>query len=245
MAGVQSFLFNTGESFPRLNEIAKRYENRPGGYTRIHLMGHRKSDHAPRAILELVDNPTDVKLDITARAMAHEADILLRRAQKNVTLTELSSLLAAQASIPLEHDERFAPLTRRNIAKLIRYRGEEARQELTAKATTYLERIRAQQIVEGTHRVDKERWDAMELARPSRGRILTRPTTGRRVFAGELAPEREAEVGTRVEVRKPMHRRDRTTAPSRVVTVKKPSVVRLSKGIFAKRYVRRAATPSS
>lgn len=242
LSSAQSYLFSTGESMPRLSELAKRYADRPGGYTRVFLMGHRKGDHAPRAILELVDNPTDVKLDITARSMAREADILLRRAQKNLSIAELSTLLEAQSSIPLEHDDRFAPLTRRNISKLVRYRGEEARSQLVQKATAYLEQIRAADQVEGRRRPDQERWDAMELNRPSRGRILTRPKTGQPIFAGQLTSEQAAQVGTKQKRRLPM-RHKKGVSPTRIVTTKKPSVVRLSKGVFAKRYVRGSAAP--
>lgn len=241
LASAQSYLFKTGESMPRLAEMAKRYAERPGGYTRVHLMGHRKGDHAPRAVLELVDNPTDVKLDMTARAMAREADVLLRRAQKNLSIAELSSLLEAQAAIPLEADERFAPLTRRNIAKLVRFRGDAAREELARKATQYLEQMRAAEHVEGRHREDTARWDAMELSRPSRGRILTRPKTGQRAYAGQLLAEHAAQVGREKTEPRPIRGTGGRLSPTRVVTAKKPSVVRLSKGVFAKRYVRGSA----
>jgi large subunit ribosomal protein L17 len=38
-------------------EIGPRYEQRPGGYTRILKCGYRAGDNAPMAYIELVDRP--------------------------------------------------------------------------------------------------------------------------------------------------------------------------------------------
>ena len=49
------------------NEIAPRYKERSGGYTRVLKYGFRAGDNAPRAFMELVDRPenTEVVEDTT------------------------------------------------------------------------------------------------------------------------------------------------------------------------------------
>jgi large subunit ribosomal protein L17 len=43
------------------DELAPRYRDRPGGYTRIMKIGFRHGDNAPEVIMELVDHPAPEK----------------------------------------------------------------------------------------------------------------------------------------------------------------------------------------
>lgn len=51
---VLSFLMDEGVVYKVFSELAVRYQERPGGYTRIVKSGFRKGDGAPMVILELV-----------------------------------------------------------------------------------------------------------------------------------------------------------------------------------------------
>lgn len=44
-----------------MDTLGKRYEARPGGYTRILKAGHRYGDMAPMAVIEFVDRDVSVK----------------------------------------------------------------------------------------------------------------------------------------------------------------------------------------
>lgn len=59
------------EILPKLfGPLRERYENRPGGYTRVLRIEPEKEDQAPSAILELVDGPKDMRFAMTAKTIA-------------------------------------------------------------------------------------------------------------------------------------------------------------------------------
>lgn len=65
---------------PKLfKELSHRYASRNGGYTRVHRYGYRKGDHAPSAILELVDSPNDLRFSMAAKIAGRELAALARK----------------------------------------------------------------------------------------------------------------------------------------------------------------------
>ncbi|EPQ29107.1 uncharacterized protein PFL1_03396 [Pseudozyma flocculosa PF-1] len=211
--GARGYLYTQEKTLPKLAELAQRYSQRPGGYTRIHLFGNRQGDHAPRAILELVDGPNDLRLQMTARAIARETF-------NRITKLGTDSLREGRQfdAATLEQDERFNEVTRTNISKVVRFGGMEAREKLVELAAEHLLRLRATAALEGQVRVDDERVASWADNRP-RGRLLTKPMRGHRPWAGQ----------------------ERADQPPPLAGKTKNSVIRLGKGVFAKRQNYRTA----
>ncbi|KAI0936549.1 hypothetical protein AcV5_004654 [Taiwanofungus camphoratus] len=133
------------------NVFAERYANRPGGYTRIHKFGNRPGDNAPHAILELVDNPRDLRFEMTARAVGWEllgkrlgSDSPLSLA--NSGIQDMQDVISQERNLEPAQRGELRPKTRWNLQKVLRYRKEDAVPELVMKAENHVDTLLAQPL---------------------------------------------------------------------------------------------------
>lgn len=144
---AQAFVLKPAVLPKLFGTFAKRYAKRPGGYTRIHRIDNRTGDNAPMALLELVDNPRDFKLEMTARAVGR--DLLTEKLRRNTPRTVLNSGVDATESITKEvklaaRDKgELRPSTRINLQKVVKYRASSALKEIGNRASTWIETLLA------------------------------------------------------------------------------------------------------
>ena len=129
--------------------LAHRYARRPGGYTRIHKFGNRQGDNAPHAVLELVDNPRDLRFNMTARAIGWELmGSSLAKGTKNVVESGISDVEGVVRREKSEDNKvgllrhglggRLRRVTQDNLKKVLKFRGESGVKQLSEQARQYI-----------------------------------------------------------------------------------------------------------
>lgn len=139
---ASAFLLKPDTITKLFSTFATRYANRPGGYTRIHKFGNRQGDNAPHAILELVDNPRDLRWEMTSRAVGWEILRDKLRSQRpeaiiNAGVEKTLDLVKAERNLDYGEKGVLRPKTRWNVQKILRYRSNDAAKVLSQKATEY------------------------------------------------------------------------------------------------------------
>lgn len=126
--------------------FAERYAQRLGGYTRIHKYGNRSGDNAPHAILELVDNPRDIKLEVTARAVGWE---LLKERLRTGDVSKLlqkgvdgaDKLIKSELALEPRAVGQLRPATRWNLQKVFKFRDASYIDFVAKKAQDHIVRL--------------------------------------------------------------------------------------------------------
>ncbi|KAF8490708.1 ribosomal protein L17 [Gautieria morchelliformis] len=128
---------------PKLfTSLRERYADRPGGYTRIHKFGNRPGDNAPNAIIELVDNPRDIKTEVTAKAVGWE--ILAQKLRyssaghQGINMNEVTGVVRSATRPSGAKGGPLRDYTKRNLTKLLKFKGEDGLKEITEKAGTHM-----------------------------------------------------------------------------------------------------------
>jgi len=176
---AKAFLLNPSLIPKLFGPLASRYSERQGGYTRIHKYGNRQGDNAPQAILELVDNPKDIRLEMTSRAIGRE--VLKEKLKKEQPISLINK--GAQGVEDLIKSERdsvnpkigfLRPMTRWNLQKVLRFRSADALSSMATKAGEYMDTLLATPL--GFRQIHEELKEKNPRAKP------------RRLRAGETAP---------------------------------------------------------
>ncbi|THH06613.1 hypothetical protein EW146_g9558 [Bondarzewia mesenterica] len=147
--------------------LANRYADRQGGYTRIHKFGNREGDNAPHAILELVDNPRDLKFEITARAvgwdlLASKLKTTSPTALINNGVNDVQDTVKHERGLGVKESGDLRPTTRWNLQKVLRFRPSEAVKELVQKTEDHIDMLLAKPVAMKSLRDQVAKADAEE-----------------------------------------------------------------------------------
>ncbi|KAF8140181.1 mitochondrial ribosomal protein L17 [Boletus edulis] len=142
---AQGFLLKPEFLSKLFTTFAQRYKERPGGYTRVVQIDHRKGDNAPMALLELVDNPRDFKLEMTARAVGREllTDKLRWKTPRGVlnnSVVDAHSAVSDELQLKVSDKGQLRSVTRGNLQKALA--------DISQKATAHIESLLARPILQ-------------------------------------------------------------------------------------------------
>ncbi|TFK41075.1 ribosomal protein L17 [Crucibulum laeve] len=188
---------------PKLfDTFARRYADRPGGYTRIHKFGNRKGDNAPHAVLELVDNPRDLRWEMTSRAIGWEVLRDKLRHQRpeaimNTGANGTQELVETERTLDVGEKGVLRPMTRWNLQKVLRFRDQSATLDMGRKVGDYVDHLLATPMAfRAIHEEMKEKNPRNSAPRRRAGQTVPGETrAGLDLSKGELGHKRPLPEG--------------------------------------------------
>ncbi|KAG5719777.1 50S ribosomal protein L17 [Termitomyces sp. T112] len=206
---ASSFLLQSSLVPKLFTTFAQRYANRPGGYTRIHKLGNRLGDNAPRAILELVDNPRDLRWEMTARSIGWEmvkGRLRTSKAPSVINQGPAGTQEVVEKELKMKFDQSgglLRPRTRSYLQKVMRYRDDKAPAELSEKVGEYMDHLLATPLVtRSMHEEAKEKNIQNTAQRHRAGQILPGETrSGLNLAHGALGHRRPLPKGRVLSMR--------------------------------------------
>ncbi|THH28075.1 hypothetical protein EUX98_g6120 [Antrodiella citrinella] len=165
---ANAFLLNP-QLVPKVfSTLAERYASRAGGYTRIHKYGNRPGDNAPVAILELVDNPRDIKFEMTARAVGW--DLVGKRLAKtgarslvNGGVKGVDNVIEKERRMQVARIGDLRPKTRWSLQKVLRFRKDDATADFKTKTQEHIDVLLAQPLAAKTLKDIQAKADPKEV----------------------------------------------------------------------------------
>ena len=180
---AQQILFTPMQSNLKkvFGELARRYSERPGGYTRVLRIEplNKHHDQAPSAILELVDGPRDIRFAMTAKSLLRER-----------AAATMDNNGAATEGDEEAVDMGIRDITAKNVLKVTRYRAggetdlqkeverlEAAEQQASGKQDEDADEVEIEPPSEEARRPDWRRYDAFDAQERKRRRTVHRIKT--------------------------------------------------------------------